>query len=109
MISRPNVRIMIEERYGSVYRFTKAHPELSRSTVSMVIKGTYKGNIKRQLDRIVDVLNNKAMDDKVFSAIKGAACSKCTSKIDCAWCDEVFSAQARAVMKAIENKFSQVN
>lgn len=101
MLSRPNLKRTIEERFGTVHKFCQANPQLSRSTVYQVVNGTYPGNQRQHAAKIMDAVTNRQMDDKVFTAIKGAACSRCTSKGDCAWCDEVFQAQTRAALKIL--------
>ena len=101
MLAKPNLKKLIEERYGSVYRFVQIATGIPKSTIYSVVKGGYTGNIRKQTARIIDALENREVDDKVFVAIKGAACSRCTSKGDCDWCDEVFAAQTRAVLNIL--------
>lgn len=67
----------------------------------MVLNGRYAGNMKRQAERIRAALDGRGDKERdVMEAIKGVACSKCAVKArPCGRCDNLFRAQARAVMQ----------
>lgn len=46
------LRARIVERYGSLHAFCKAHPELKRSSVYLVMSGRYPGRSENQTVRI---------------------------------------------------------
>lgn len=46
------LRARILERHASVHAFCRAHPELKRATVYLVLSGRYPGNADRQAARI---------------------------------------------------------
>ena len=46
------LRARILERHASVHAFCRAHPELKRATVYLVLSGRYPGNAGRQAARI---------------------------------------------------------
>ncbi|MGE4552852.1 MAG: hypothetical protein AB7D57_07050 [Desulfovibrionaceae bacterium] len=96
----------IEGRFGTVHRFCRAMAgRLNRSTVYMVLAGTYPGDRERQADRIRRALDGP--DDQVrreeamFHAIKTVACGRCLVTRACGRCDELFRAQARAARAAL--------
>jgi hypothetical protein len=95
------LRREIEARFVTVHRFCRARPELNRSTVYMVLAGTYGGDRERQAKRIRAALDDApgGREERLFLVIKGAACARCTVPGRCARCDELFRAQARAAVE----------
>ncbi|MDE5832038.1 MAG: hypothetical protein K2H64_03485 [Desulfovibrio sp.] len=51
-MSISEVKAEILNKYASVHAFCKAHKELSRASVYLVLSGKYPGNAKNQLKRI---------------------------------------------------------
>lgn len=92
-----SLRSEIEARFGSVHRFCRLHPALSRTTVYQVLTGKYGGNTDRQVKRIRDVLNEIGNERQIMVTIKKTACARCNVKGDCNRCDDLFQAQAKAV------------
>ncbi|MGE4195414.1 MAG: hypothetical protein AB7E51_18675 [Pseudodesulfovibrio sp.] len=92
-----NLRADILARFGSVHRFCRQHPFLNRSTVYMVLAGKYGGNTKLQAQRIRDALNGKNNEKRIMETIKFTACGRCSVTGKCNRCDDLFSAQAKAV------------
>lgn len=52
----PDLRAAILTRYRSIHAFCKAHAELKRATVYLVLSGKYPGNATRQKVRILEAL-----------------------------------------------------
>lgn len=48
VVSGPDLRALVLERYASIHAFCRCHPELKRSTVYAVVSGHYPGNLPRQ-------------------------------------------------------------
>ncbi|ABB40153.1 hypothetical protein Dde_3359 [Oleidesulfovibrio alaskensis G20] len=95
----------ITSRYRTVHRFCKAHGELNRSTVYMVLKGRYPGNVERQLERMRQALRGEvSVEERAYQAIRETACARCTvTNQGCRRCETLFRALARAVAAAISN------
>ncbi len=93
------LRAEIQARFGTVYRFCKCS-ELNKSTVYMVLSGTYPGNTEQQTARIRAVLDGELdQAEAVFRAIKTVACRRCTRQGLCSLCDQLFRDQAAAVIQ----------
>lgn len=86
----------IEERWKSVHRFCRLHPQLNRSTVYQVVRGSYGGDMDKQIKRIKDVLDGTDDEKRVFEAIKDRACARCNVNTACSRCDALFRLAARA-------------
>jgi len=98
--SAPELRRAICARYGTVHRFCRRHKgRLNRSTVYMVLAGTYPGSRAAQALRIAEALGlAQGQEARVLAAIKGVACVRCSVKArPCGRCDELFKAQAASV------------
>lgn len=95
----------IEARYATVHQFCKLHRELNRSTVYMVLKGRYPGNMERQIGRLQEALQGVvSIEEKAFQAIRQIACDRCVvTAQECCRCKKLFQDQARAVAAAITN------
>lgn len=57
------LRARIVERHGSLHAFCKAHPELKRSSVYLVMSGRYPGRSENQIIRIEAALTGNACAD----------------------------------------------
>ena len=62
------LRARIVERYGSLHAFCKAHPELKRSSVYLVMSGRYPGRSENQTVRI-----EAALEGNIHTARAGLA------------------------------------
>ncbi len=103
----------VAARYGTVHAFCRAHPDLNRTTVYQVLRGTYAGNTARQLGRIMAALE-AAGDDvdlpslaEVEECIRQAACQRCP--VDqgadlCKRCAPTHLLQAQAVLELLQIK-----
>lgn len=96
------LRAAIEEKHGTVYRFCKT-AGFSKSTVYWVLAGKYPGDADKWLDRIRDALDGVCLEDKVYRAVKTAACARCgtADKTRCNRCESLFRLQAEAVLEVI--------
>lgn len=90
------LREAIEERFTTLHRFCRLHPQLNRSTVYQVVGGYYNGNTERQEKRIRNVLQGTDEETLVFEAIKARACARCNVTGPCSRCDMTFRIAARA-------------
>jgi hypothetical protein len=98
-----SLRQEIEKRWNTVHRFCRLHPQLNRSTVYQVVRGTYGGNMERQAKRIRDVLEGTDDETRVFEAIKERACARCNVNTVCSRCDTTFRIAARAATEFFSN------
>jgi len=103
----------IRARYGTTHAFCQAHPELNRTTVYQVLRGTYAGNTARQLGRIIAALENDAQGGDLPSlteleeCIRQAACLRCP--VDqgadlCKRCAPTHLLQAQAVLDLLRKR-----
>ncbi|MFA7174855.1 MAG: hypothetical protein WC340_15880 [Kiritimatiellia bacterium] len=100
----------IVDRYGSVYKFWKAHKDClpSKGTVYQVVAGTYAGDLAGQERRMSALMHGEQapqeLVDGIFGIIKKVACSRCPDKDSpgprCTGCLELFRAQAKAVVES---------
>ncbi len=98
------LRAAIERDYGSIHQFCRRRRDLNRSTVYMVLAGRYPGNVARQVRRIEAALAGGGLEGAVMAAVKSVACAKCAvRRPGCARCDDLYRAQARAAVKAMED------
>lgn len=86
----------IEARFVTIHRFCRLHPQLPRSVVYRVVKGTYEGNAEAQTKRIRDALDGVDDEAKVFEMIKDRVCAKCNVNGACTRCDGTFRTAAKA-------------
>lgn len=104
----------IKGRYGSVHAFCQRHPDLNRTTVYQVLKGTYGGNLDRQLGRILAALD-QAADSRpdlpglaeLEDVIRAVACQACpvVGPADlCKRCAPLHRLQAQAVRQLLESR-----
>lgn len=68
-------------RYASIHAFCRAHPELKRSTVYMVLKGRYSGNAARQEASIHAALGQQvpvqAPTTRMGEVLQACKCAYC--------------------------------
>lgn len=97
----------IVARYGSVYKFWKAHAEdlPSKGVVYQVVGGNYAGDQAGQERKMRAIMDGKQVPrervNEIYAIIKQVACSRCPDRDTpgprCAGCMELFRAQAQAV------------
>ena len=95
------LRKAILARHRSIYAFCRAMPELSRSTVYLVLSGRYPGNTGRQITRIETFLTDKVPEPRriisaqeAFTVLQEAKCAHCR-KLDKRGCPECKTQTAR--------------
>ncbi|WP_419787235.1 hypothetical protein [Pseudodesulfovibrio sp.] len=98
-----SLRSEIEARFGSVHRFCRLHPALSRTTVYQVLSGSYGGDAELQMQRIQDAINGTSREKRIMATIKATACARCSVTGECNRCDDLFIAQAKAVLNLISS------
>jgi hypothetical protein len=108
-----SLKAEIVSRYGSVYKFWKAHAEAlpSKGVVYQVASGNYAGDQagqERRMRAIMDGKQNPQADvdvDRIYAAIRDVACARCPDRQApgprCAGCLELFRLQALAVSEVI--------
>ena len=69
------LRARIVERYGSLHAFCKAHPELKRSSVYLVMSGRYPGRSENQIIRIEAALEGNACAARAVLATRSGLAS----------------------------------
>ena len=85
------LRTEVLERYASVHAFCRAHPELKRATVYMVLSGRYPGKWKAQAALIRAALAGreetpKAAEEGYGHGVTREAVAETLQKIRCAHC-----------------------
>lgn len=100
-------------RYGSVYKFWKAHQDdlPSKGVVYQVVGGKYAGDQagqERKMRTIMETGQAPGVEldvDRVYAAIRDVACARCPDRTApgprCAGCLELFRLQAQAVVERI--------
>ena len=113
MTDREKLAAAIEQRFGTVHAFCLANPDLNRTTVYQVLKGTYAGNDSRQLGRIRAALEDTTAGGSdlptlaaIEECLREAACSRCPAENAplCRRCAPVFLLQAQAVHALLESR-----
>ena len=83
------LRARILDRYVSVHAFCRAHPELKRATVYMVLSGKYPGKADMQIARIRAALAESASGESAeirIPRVTGEALAATLQEIRCAHC-----------------------
>ena len=110
---REKLAAAVEQRFGTVHAFCLANPDLNRTTVYQVLKGTYAGNDSRQLGRIRAALEetatgrgNRPSLEAIEECLREAACNRCPADNAplCRRCAPGFLAQAQAVHALLESR-----
>ena len=116
MTDREKLAAAIEQRFGTVHAFCLANPDLNRTTVYQVLKGTYAGNDSRQLGRIQAALEATAASQgdlptlaAIEECLREAACSRCPVENGplCRRCAPGFLLQAQAVHALLNSWMSR--
>ncbi len=108
-MSPAELRVEIEHRYGTVYKFIKASG-LPYSSTYAALSGGYRGRNDAMLARIhaaLDDIQDVAPDmDIVVAILERVACSKCknTDGRKCRGCKNTFEKQAGAIMELFNGK-----
>ena len=76
----------ILKKYVSVHAFCKAHRELSRASVYLVLSGKYPGKAKKQIDRILDALRDAPAERRERLAVTQETLTDALQSIRCANC-----------------------
>jgi hypothetical protein len=108
---REKLAAAVEQRFGTIHAFCLANPDLNRTTVYQVLKGTYAGNDSRQLGRIQAALEDTHASGlptlgAIEECLREAACSRCPAENAplCRRCAPVFLLQAQAVHALLESR-----
>lgn len=98
-----SLRTEIESRFGSVHRFCRSHPELSRGTVYQVLGGTYQGDVQAMQSRIRAAMERLSPEQvAAYQAIRKVQCGVCSVKDPaCERCRHMQLAMAREVARAL--------
>lgn len=97
MTEHESLRALVLDRYVSVYAFCRAHPELKRATVYMVLSGRYPGRWNVHAARIraaLDGTGNSA-GTPVPGVTQGAV-TETLQNIRCAHCRRLDRRECRA-------------
>jgi hypothetical protein len=103
----------IMDRYGSPHAFCREHSSLNRTTVYQVLKGTYSGNIEKQLGRIMvelersqETTNGLPSVTELELCIRDAACPRCPVVEGplCKRCAPTHLLQAQAVRQLLTQR-----
>ncbi len=81
-----NLREQILERYTSVHAFCRAHPELKRATVYMVLSGRYPGKIEAQAAKIRAALSGPQKSDAPAPGLTRNETAEALQSVRCAHC-----------------------
>lgn len=84
MISR--LRDEVLERYASVYAFCRAHPELKRATVYLVLSGRYPGKVEAQVVKIRAALHGTPPADCAGPGVTREGAVEALQEIRCGNC-----------------------
>ncbi|MBD5608262.1 MAG: hypothetical protein HDQ93_05365 [Desulfovibrio sp.] len=78
----------ILKKFASVHAFCKAHPELPRASVYLLLSGKYPAKDERQIARIIKTLNNDFIEEIYYNdpPMTPAAFCEELQKIRCANC-----------------------
>ena len=103
----------IKQRYGSPHAFCKA-TSLNRTTVYQVLKGTYSGDVDKQLGRILTALEEPTENPQglpglteLESCIRDADCQRCPVMVSgpiCKRCAPRHLLQAQAVRQLLTDR-----
>jgi hypothetical protein len=103
----------IKARYGSPHAFCEANPDLSRTTVYQILRGTYNGNLDKQLGRMVAALEQSQETPhgqptltELELCIRDAACQRCpvVGGPLCKRCAPTHLLQAQAVLQLLAQR-----
>ena len=81
------LRAQVLDRYVSVHAFCRAHPELKRATVYLVLSGRYPGKWSDQAARIREALvGTREVPEKPTPGVTREAMVETLQEIRCARC-----------------------
>ena len=80
------LRARVLARWPSLHAFCRAHPELTRSTVYMVLAGQYPGNMDRQLAVIERALDAPPQKEDTPPPPSAAVMAEALQRIRCGEC-----------------------
>ena len=84
------LRAQVLDRYVSVHAFCRAHPELKRATVYLVLSGRYPGKWSDQAARIREALVGTREVPERPETLQEIRCARCRrlDRRDCSACRE---------------------
>lgn len=85
-MSISEIKTEILNKYASVHAFCKAHKELSRASVYLVLAGKYPGNSGNQLKRIKAALAGKEERQKELPPVSQEMMGEMLQAIRCSHC-----------------------
>lgn len=102
------IRNIMLARYRTIHAFCRANPDITRSTVYLVMSGKYAGNMQTQITRIESALDGARRQSapcfalrasEVFSVLQDAKCAHCRKqdKRFCPECKTVTMREAHAL------------
>lgn len=80
------LRARVLARWTSLHAFCRAHPELTRSTVYMVLSGRYAGNSERQLAVIERTLDAPPQEEHAPALPSALTLAETLQRIRCGEC-----------------------
>lgn len=80
------LRAQVLDRYVSVHAFCRAHPELKRATVYLVLSGRYPGKCNEQAARIRTALSGARSPEPCAPGVTREALAETLQNIRCAHC-----------------------
>ncbi len=80
------LRAQVLDRYASVHAFCRAHPELKRATVYLVLSGRYPGKWSEQAARIRTALSGARSPEPCAPGVTREAMAETLQSIRCAHC-----------------------
>lgn len=99
------LRARVLDRYASVHAFCRAHPELKRATVYLVLSGRYPGNRSVQAARIRAALaGERAALETSAPKMTGEDVAEALRKIRCAHCRRLDRRECRACRDQTERE-----
>jgi hypothetical protein len=108
------IRAAIRERHRTPHAFCRAHPELKRATVYMVLSGKYPGNLERQAAKIEAALAGKVEPaspalitaQEAHTVLQGAKCAHCRrlDKRGCPECQRQTAREAQALEEYLRSR-----
>ena len=76
----------ILKKHASVHAFCKAHGELARASVYLVLSGKYPGNVGSQIKRIHEALTGESEEQSASPVITQEEMADALQSIRCANC-----------------------
>lgn len=114
MTSEVELRSAVLDRYRSIHAFCRAHPELKRATVYLVLSGRYPGNVSQQAVRIQTALTGAPPErstdpvtaEEIAAVVQADKCNNCRrlDKRSCRDCRTQTVQDARVVERYLASR-----